>query len=71
MLKLRVSVKLQNVETLEQMVLDMSSPSHPSYGNHMSGQQVLDMVKPATEASEAVLTWLKVHPLSARQWDTF
>jgi tripeptidyl-peptidase-1 len=35
-LKLRISVKQQNVPALEQIVLDISTPGHPSYGNHMS-----------------------------------
>jgi tripeptidyl-peptidase-1 len=55
-----VAVKQQNVDRLEQMVYDMSTPGHASYGQHLSGQEVLDIVRPKAEASGIVLNWLRV-----------
>ncbi|MCJ1442716.1 MAG: hypothetical protein MMC23_003213 [Stictis urceolatum] len=58
-ISLRVALKQQNMEAFEKALLDMSTPDHPSYGKHMTGDQVRLMTAPKEESSSSVLGWLK------------
>lgn len=39
----------------------MSDPAHPRYGQHLSAEEVNELVKPSDEASDAVHQWLETH----------
>lgn len=40
------------------MVIDMSTPDHPNYGQHMKRDQMKAFLRPSTEVSSAILSWL-------------
>jgi tripeptidyl-peptidase-1 len=66
-LELVFAVKQQNVESLVDEVLAVSSPDSPRYGKHLSNQEVHDLVAPAQSDINAVLTFLESHGLQGRK----
>lgn len=44
LIALMVAVKQQNVNLLEQTLLNVSDPTHTMWGNHLSMEEVDDMV---------------------------
>ena len=57
---LDVSLREQNLAEFEQLVFDVSNPSHPSYGQHLKGHEVAEMLRPAEHAIKSVAEWLEV-----------
>lgn len=57
-LSLRMHLKQQNVAEFEQLVYDISTPGHPSYGAHMSQLEIKDMLRPRDETTNLVMSWL-------------
>ncbi|ORY11123.1 putative tripeptidyl-peptidase [Clohesyomyces aquaticus] len=57
---LKIALRQGNVEAFEQALLDMSTPSHPSYGQHFqSHDEMKRMLLPAEETLDSVRQWLK------------
>ena len=56
---LQVGLAQQNLDTMDSMIYKISDPNSASYGQYMEGDEVADMVKPSSEASNMVLAWLK------------
>ena len=58
-LRFRIAIKQENAFAFEQHVLAISDPDHPKYGQHMRRDEIKDMLRPSTEASSAILGWLR------------
>ena len=58
-LRFRIAIKQQNAHAFEQHVLDISTPDHPKYGEHMTREELKAMLRPSAEASESVVGWLE------------
>ncbi|KAL8769239.1 MAG: hypothetical protein Q9209_004740 [Squamulea sp. 1 TL-2023] len=58
-IELRIGLQQQNLEQLQSLIHAVSTPSHPSYGNHMDKEKVDALLKPAAGAEVAVVSWLK------------
>ncbi|KAK6534134.1 hypothetical protein TWF281_005472 [Arthrobotrys megalospora] len=58
-IKLRIHLAQQNVPQFEKALIDMSTPGHSSYGNHMSQSQIDDMLRPHEDTTTAVKDWLE------------
>ena len=58
-LRFRIALKQENAYAFEQHVLEISTPDHPHYGQHMSKSELKRMLQPSEEASGAVLNWLR------------
>lgn len=54
-----IAVRQRNVEHFEKLLVDISTPDHPKYGQHMEGHEVKTMLKPTQVASDAVIAWLQ------------
>ncbi|KAL0577149.1 hypothetical protein V5O48_004825 [Marasmius crinis-equi] len=57
-LSLRIGLKQQNLEKLEDMLWSVSHPSSEKYGQHWTQQQVADTFAPSSETVQGVLEWL-------------
>ena len=57
-LRFRIAVKHENAFAFEQHVIDISTPDHPKYGQHMKRDELKAMLRPSSNASVAILTWL-------------
>ena len=64
--KLRIHLKNQNIASLHQKVLDISTPSHPSYGLHLGRLELRDMIAPAMESFDPVLEWIESQGLAEK-----
>ncbi|KAH8118643.1 tripeptidyl peptidase A [Phellopilus nigrolimitatus] len=77
-LELRIALPQPNFHVLEQHLYEVSDPSHERYGEHLSKQEVEDIVAPQPESVELVDEWLISHGLNiddfvrspARDWVT-
>ena len=58
-LRFRIALRQENAFAFEQHVIDISTPDHPRYGQHMDRTELKRMLQPSAEASEAVLSWLE------------
>ncbi len=56
---LQIGLAEQNLDKLESMIYDVSTPGSASYGQYMDGDAVAAMLKPSSDANNAVLAWLK------------
>ncbi|KAI9734154.1 MAG: hypothetical protein M1818_006641 [Claussenomyces sp. TS43310] len=58
-ISLRISVKQRNVDLFERVLMEVSTPSHAKYGQHLLGHEVKEMLRPTQESSDSVLSWLQ------------
>ena len=58
-LHFRIAVKQENAYEFEQHVIDISTPGHAKYGQHMSHQELKRALRPSTDATDAITGWLK------------
>lgn len=58
-LHFRIAMTQPDEALFEQTLFDISTPEHPRYGQHMKKSELKEMLKPTSEASEAVNEWLK------------
>ena len=56
---LQIGLAQNNLDQLESMIYAVSTPGGASYGNYMEGDEVAAMLAPSSEASSAVMAWLK------------
>ncbi len=71
---LRVALPQQHAAALEQAVIEMSTPGHPSYGKHLSRLELRSYTAPTDEAVSSVVRWLggsNIKPLVNNDWITF
>ncbi|KAI0805767.1 peptidase S8/S53 domain-containing protein [Xylaria sp. FL0064] len=58
-IKLQIALQQGDAEGFEQAVLDMSTPSHPNYGQHFqTHDEMKRMLLPSQESLSSVYTWL-------------
>ncbi|KAI1434191.1 subtilisin-like protein [Xylaria sp. CBS 124048] len=58
-IKLRIALEQPGLEHFEQALYDVSTPNHPRYGQHLSREDVRELVKPHEKSTAAVLRWLR------------
>ena len=56
---LQIALAQQNLDKLDSLLSDISTPGSASYGKYMEGDAVSAMLKPSSEANSAVMAWLK------------
>jgi len=54
----RIAMTQSNQGMFEQTLNDISTPGHPKYGLHLKREELKAMIRPASEATEAVISWL-------------
>lgn len=64
LLKLRIAIRQDRQAEFEQMVINMSSPAHATYGQHMKREQMKAFLRPSRYTSQAVLGWLHSEGIS-------
>ncbi|KAI9719042.1 MAG: hypothetical protein M1812_003672 [Candelaria pacifica] len=57
-IKLRIAVRQSNRAHFEQKVLDISDPSHASYGQHLTRGELKAILRPMETSTEAILEWV-------------
>ena len=62
-IELRIGLPQPNFHVLEQHLYEVSDPFHSRYGEHLSKQEVEELVAPHPESIENVMEWLASHGL--------
>ncbi|KAI9045526.1 S53 family peptidase [Aspergillus affinis] len=57
-MRFHLALHQEKASEFEQRVVDLSTPSHPSYGQHMKREDIKDFVRPSAGALDPVLFWL-------------
>ncbi|KAI1077884.1 tripeptidyl-peptidase 1 precursor [Whalleya microplaca] len=57
-INLQIGVKQSNFAELERHLYEVSDPDHERYGQHLSGDDVKELVKPTNETLDLVHEWL-------------
>ncbi|KAJ5115027.1 polynucleotide 3'-phosphatase [Penicillium alfredii] len=55
----RLAIAQTQTAAFEQRVIDLSTPGHRSYGQHMKRDQVQEFLRPSHTVSDQVLAWLR------------
>lgn len=58
-LHFRIAVTQPNQDLFEQTLMEVSTPSHPKYGQHLKRDELKSMLRPSVEATDAILEWLQ------------
>ncbi|KAF2964890.1 hypothetical protein GQX73_g8713 [Xylaria multiplex] len=75
-LDLQIGLKQSNFDELEKQLYEVSDPASAKYGQHLSADEVEELVKPTKETSDLVHQWLGDHGIvpesysAARDWIT-
>ncbi|KAK7001799.1 serine protease S53 [Favolaschia claudopus] len=64
---LRVGLQQRNLDRLESLLLSVSHPESPNYGQHWKPEEVVDMFAPSHETIAAVKNWLIDSGLSSER----
>ncbi len=59
LLTLQISLKLQNIDQLEEKLKAVSSPDSPDYGKYLDADDVKELFSPSEQSRTAVTAWLK------------
>ncbi|EPE04162.1 tripeptidyl-peptidase [Ophiostoma piceae UAMH 11346] len=60
----RIALHQRNTEELKRVVNDVSTPGHPSYGKHLTRNQLRAYTAPSVEAVDSVQAWLAEHGIA-------
>jgi len=63
-MNLRISLKQSKFDELERHLFEVSDPFHTRYGQHLSAEEVHDLIKPSDETDTLVRTWLEEHGIT-------
>ncbi|KAF3920277.1 Aorsin [Arthrobotrys entomopaga] len=55
---MRIGLKQRNVELGHNLFVKISTPDSPSYGNHLTTAEVIELFAPSKESEQAVLQWI-------------
>lgn len=68
-LKLRLSLKQQNLDSFYDKLMEVSTPDHPQYGMHYNGHELRSLLQPTEEASSSAISWLQDSNITSIQDD--
>jgi tripeptidyl-peptidase-1 len=68
--RLRVSLKQQNLDSFYDKLMEVSTPDHPQYGQHYEGHELRSLLKPTDEASSIAISWLQDNNITAIEDDS-
>ncbi|KAF2020370.1 subtilisin-like protein [Aaosphaeria arxii CBS 175.79] len=75
-IQLEIALKQSNFAELERHLYEVSDPEHERYGQHLSADEVNELVKPTKKTSDLVHEWLyengieDLHYSAAKDWIT-
>jgi tripeptidyl-peptidase I len=64
-LPVRIGLQQQNLHQAEDLLLEVSDPSSPKFGQHWSAKQVAEAFAPSDATINAVIGWLNANGISA------
>ncbi|KIY02846.1 uncharacterized protein Z520_01311 [Fonsecaea multimorphosa CBS 102226] len=67
LIRLTIGLSQSRFDELERHLYEVSDPSHARYGQHLSAEEVHDLVKPSDETSAAIHEWLQEYDVDIEQ----
>lgn len=64
-IKLRLSLKQQNLDTFYDRLHQVSDPAHQSYGQHYTGLELRALLQPSSDATSTTMNWLQAHNITS------
>lgn len=61
LIDLRIGLRLQNPDTFQRRVMEVSDPSHARYGQYLSAAEIRSIVAPSEQSIDMVQSWLSDH----------
>lgn len=61
LLELQIGLKQERFDELRKHLFEISDPKHARYGQHLSADEVNELVKPSNDALSQVQDWLESH----------
>lgn len=58
-MRLRIALKMPDHDLFEQTLYSISTPDHPTYGQHLNHEELRALVDPKDESVDSVLSWLE------------
>lgn len=58
-IRLRIALEQPNLAQFEKVFYDISTPKHSRYGQHLSRDELREMMKPREESTNTVIAWLR------------
>lgn len=58
-IRFHLSMEHNKQEQFEQTLLEVSDPYHPRYGNHLSQEEMKALLRPSSESTLTITTWLR------------
>lgn len=59
LIKFRLAINQHNAGEFEQKVIELSTPGHASYGQHMKRDEVKQFLSPSAAISDRIIAWLR------------
>ncbi|KAJ6133237.1 hypothetical protein N7471_008452 [Penicillium samsonianum] len=59
LIKFRLAITQNNAGEFEQKVIELSTPGHASYGQHMKRDEVKQLLGPSPAISDKIIAWLR------------
>lgn len=69
-LKLRLSLKQQNVDSLYEKLMEVSTPDHKQYGMHYEGHELRSLLEPTKETTAVAISWLQENNVTSIEDDS-
>ncbi|OAQ61651.1 peptidase-like protein [Pochonia chlamydosporia 170] len=66
-IRLSIALESDGQEVLERTVQEVSDPNHPRYGQHLSRDAALTLIRPQQDAVDAVRRWLLTEDITEGQ----
>ncbi|GAM19570.1 hypothetical protein SAMD00019534_027450, partial [Acytostelium subglobosum LB1] len=57
----RVALRQRNIDVLEAVLLDVSTPTSPNYGKHWSIERIMELIAPPHYVSDEIVQFLELH----------
>jgi tripeptidyl-peptidase I len=64
LVNLKIGLRQSKFDELENHLYEVSDPYHERYGQHLSAEEVNELIKPSGETTALVRTWLEEHGIS-------
>jgi tripeptidyl-peptidase-1 len=61
---LRIGMKQQNLQVLEDLLMDVAHPDSPTYGQHWTPEKIIDFFAPGESTLYSIRTWLSASGIS-------
>lgn len=64
MVNLQIGLRQSNEGMVEQHLLEISDPKHARYGQHLTSDEIIDIIAPKKESADLVAAWLAEHDIT-------